>query len=96
VGKAAELGGAKVIVEQIDCAGDSIRVHMRVDPPEPLTVKLTADGDRLEVLHTELDETTGRAKVTAYPLLRSHRTLRIELRGRARRADAALELTLPA
>jgi hypothetical protein len=96
VGKAAELGGAKVVVEQIDCAGDSIRVHLRVDPPEPLTVKLTADGDRLEVLHTELDETTGRAKVTAYPLLRSHRTLRIELRGKARRADAALELTLPA
>jgi hypothetical protein len=96
VGKATELGGAKVVVEQIDCAGDSIRVHLRVDPPEPLTVKLTADGDRLEVLHTELDETTGRAKVTAYPLLRSHRTLRIELRGKARRADAALELTLPA
>lgn len=96
VGKAAALGGGKVVVEQIDCAGDSIRVHLRVDPPGSVTVKLTADGDRLEVLDTELDETSGRAKVTAYPLLRSHRTLRIELRGKARGEDAALELALPA
>jgi hypothetical protein len=96
VGKAAALGDGKVVVEQVDCAGDSIKVHLRVDPPGPVAVKLTADGDRLEVLETELDETSGRAKVTAYPLLRSHRALRIELRGKARGADADLELPLPA
>jgi hypothetical protein len=96
VGKATALGDGKVVVEQVDCAGDSIKVHLRVDPPGPVAVKLTADGDRLEVLETELDETSGRAKVTAYPLLRSHRALRIELRGKARGADADLELPLPA
>jgi hypothetical protein len=95
VGKAAALGGGKVVVEQVDCAGDSIRVHLRLDPPGPVTVRLTADGDRLDVLETELDETSGRVKVTAYPLLRSHRRLRLELRGKARGADAAVELTLP-
>jgi hypothetical protein len=62
----------------------------------PVTVKLTADGDRLEVLDSEVDEASGRIKLTAYPLLRSHGTLRIEVRGKARGADAALELALPA
>jgi hypothetical protein len=96
VGRAAALGGGKVLVEQVDCAGDSIKVHLRVDPVAPVTVKLTADGDRLEVLDSEVDEASGRIKLTAYPLLRSHGTLRIEVRGKARGADAALELALPA
>ena len=53
-----------------------------------------ADGRRLQVLETELDESSGRAKATAYPLMRADEILRIELKGRARGSDAAIEVPL--
>jgi hypothetical protein len=83
-------------VEQLDCATDSLKVHLRVDPPAPVAARLSADGDRLEVLDAEMDETTGRGRVTAYPVMRVHGTLRIELRGKGRDAEGALEVHLPA
>ena len=86
---------AKVQVQHVDCAGDSIKVHLLVDPPTAVTVKLSADGVRLEVLETEFDEATGRAKVTAYPLMRTNEVLRIEVRGRGRGSEGALEVRLP-
>jgi hypothetical protein len=94
VNRGVAVGDGRVMVEQIDCAGDSIRVHVRVDPPEPLTARLSADGDRLEVLEVDVDETTGRGKVTAYPVMRTHAALRIELHGRGRGAQGALDVDL--
>lgn len=95
VNRAVGVGDSKVLVEQVDCAGDSVRIHLRVDPPAPVSARLFADGGKLEVLETELDEATGRGKVTAYPLLREHAALRIELRGKARGAEGAVEVRLP-
>ncbi|MGQ0669961.1 MAG: hypothetical protein ACT4PO_09870 [Actinomycetota bacterium] len=99
VDREVRLGDRGIVrVEQVDCGGDSIKIHLVATPPEPVTVRLAADGLRLEVLEIELDRDGGRAKVTAYPLLRSHGTLRIELapgRGRARDAEGALDVTLP-
>lgn len=89
-------GGASVRVRQIECGADSIKVHLETTPPGPVTVRLLADGSRLEILETEFDD-AGRGKVTAYPLLRSNGMLRIELapaRGR-RRFDAVLDVSLP-
>ncbi|HZD18845.1 MAG TPA: hypothetical protein VE669_11955 [Actinomycetota bacterium] len=86
---------ARVQVEHVDCTGDSIRIHVRVDPPGPITPRLSADGSSLEVLEVELDESTGRAKITGYPLMRMHRTLRIELRGKGRGTGGSLEVRLP-
>jgi hypothetical protein len=92
-GRTVELGdGTKVLVEQVDCAGDSIKLHLRV---EPLSVKLAADGARLEVLEADVDETSGRARITAYPLMRTVRTLRIQLRGAGRSAEGTAEVELP-
>ncbi len=79
---------SSVRVEQLDCAGDSMRLTLRVEPPAPVRVRLAADGKRLEVLEEDVDEAHGRVRVTAYPLLRSHGVLAIEIRGRGR--DAAL------
>jgi hypothetical protein len=90
------VGDATVLVEQVDCGGDSIKVHLRVAPPAPVSVRLSADGSRLEVLDSEIDEGSGRGKVTAYPLLRAHGTLRIEVRGRGRGAEAGIDVALPA
>ena len=95
VNRGVDVGDMKVVVEHVDCGGDSVRVHLRVEPPGPVTARLSADGERLEVLETELDETRGRGKVTAYPVMRTHGTLRIELHGTGRSAEGALDVRLP-
>jgi hypothetical protein len=46
------------------------------------------------VLELEADEKGGRAKATAYPLMRADEVLRIELKGRARGSDEAIEVPL--
>jgi hypothetical protein len=96
VGRGIDLsGGATVKVEQIDCGGDSIKVHVRVTPPEPVTVRLSADGGRLPVLESDFDGSTGRGKVVAYPLLRAHSTLRIDVRAPSRAGQGTLDVRLP-
>jgi hypothetical protein len=85
-----------VSIDQVDCAGDSIRIALAVEPPsEELTVRLSAGGRRLEVLEVEIDEDSGKGRVVAYPLFRSDEVLRIALRGRARGAEAAIDVPLP-
>lgn len=89
------LGATKVLVEQVECGGDSIKVHFVATPPEPVKVRLSAEGRRLELLETEHDETSGRGKLTAYPLMKTDGALRIELKGRGRGVDASLDVPLP-
>lgn len=85
---------AMATVEHVDCGGDSIRLTISVEPPLPVQVRLLADGARLELLETDADESAGRTRVTAYPLLRTHGVLRIELRGRGRGVEGALDVPL--
>jgi len=85
---------ATVRVEQLDCAGDSVRVLLRVDPPGLVSVRLSADGRRLEILESEIDEQTGRGRILAYPVLRTDATVRVEIRRQGRGAEAALEVPL--
>lgn len=94
VGKRVRLGDQTVQVEQVDCSGDSIKIGLRLDPPGAVTLKLFADGRRLQVLEMEGDEDAGRARATAYPLMRADEVLRIELRGRARGFEEAIEVPL--
>jgi hypothetical protein len=95
VGRRVRLGGSTVHVEQVDCSGDSIRLHLFVEPAGELTLKLFADGRRLQVLELEFEEATGRGRAVAYPLLRTDGALRVELRGRGRGAEAAIDIALP-
>jgi len=94
VGRHVKLEGTTVHVEQVDCSGDSIKVHLRVEPAGEVTLKLFADGRRLQVLEFELDEETGRGKATAYPLMRTDEVLRVEMRGRGRGSEAAVDIPL--
>jgi hypothetical protein len=94
VGKRVRLGDQTVQVEQVDCSGDSIKVNLRIDPPGAVTLKLFAGGRRLRVLEMEADELGGRAKATAYPLMRADEVLRIELKGRGRGSEEAIEVPL--
>jgi hypothetical protein len=96
VGRAIDLpGGATVKVEQIDCGGDSIKVHVQVSPPEQLTVRLSADGGRLPVLESDFEGSTGRGKVVAYPLLRAHSSLRIDVKAPSPTGRGTLDVRLP-
>jgi len=88
------LGQAKVRIEQLDCSGDSVKLLLGVDPPGPVTVRLTVGGRRLEVLESEIDEETGRGRVVAYPVLRVDAVLRVMLRGKGRGAEAEIEIPL--
>ena len=89
------VGEARVLVEQIECGGDSIKVHFVASPPELPRVRLSADGKRLELLESELDAASGRGKLIAYPLMKTHGSFRIELKGRGRGAEGSLEVPLP-
>jgi hypothetical protein len=90
VGKTMDVGGGdKVSFDQIDCAGDSIRIGFAASAAPAL--KLTADGTAVPVLDTEFDEASGRGRIVGYPLLRTQGVLSIEAKG----AKASLQVKLP-
>jgi hypothetical protein len=98
VGTEARLGeGTTVRVEQVESTSDSTRVTFAVAPPGPVGVAVSADGRRLPILSVELDEASGRGRVTAYPLLKSHSALRFEARtgGKGASPPAAIDIPLP-
>ncbi len=88
-------GGPKVSLEQLDCATDSVRLQFSAE--EAVNMLLVADGDRLPTLDEAFDPQTGKGRLTAYPLLKVHGTLRIEVRrpGRTRSEPAVVEVSLP-
>lgn len=95
VGERVQVGDSTVLVEQLDCGGDSVKLHLRVDPPGPVTVRLFADGDVLATLDTDADESTGAATVTTYPVMRVHAGVRVQVQGRRRGEVGELEVPLP-
>ena len=94
VGEKIELeGGPRVLVDHVECSGDSIAVHFVADPPEPFQWRLLADRRRLALLDVQLDEGSGKGRATAYPLLKVDHALTIELLHR--RARSSVEIVLP-
>lgn len=89
VGKAVAVGDGKVRIEQVECGGDSIKVVYAAETPA--TMKLTADGMALAQIAAEFDEAIGRGRVTAYPVLKLHQRLGIEVKG----SSGAFEVKLP-
>jgi hypothetical protein len=45
-------------------------------------------------LESEVDEESGRGRVAAYPVLRTDAALLVELKGKGRGADGALQVPL--
>jgi hypothetical protein len=89
VGKSLDVSGDTVAIDQIDCAGDSIKIGFTATKAPTLT--LTADGATVPVLDTQFDDATGRGKIVGYPLMRTQRTFSIDASG----AKRPLEVTLP-
>ncbi len=77
-----------VTLEQLECAGDSIRLTYRAALPPHL--KLSVDGSPHTVLDIEHDEGAERGRVVAYPALRGQERLVIRARG-----GPAVEVALP-
>ncbi len=97
VGREVALGGGRAVrVNHVECGGDAIKVHLEVTPPGSVALRLSADGEPLEVLEADFDD-AGKGKVTAYPLMRTHGRLRIEFGGKpkGRKGEAAVEVALP-
>jgi hypothetical protein len=69
----------EVALDQLECAGDSIRITYEADHRPH--VKLAIDGAALPVLEVDHDEASGRGRVVAYPALRGRERLAIEVRG---------------
>jgi hypothetical protein len=89
VGKAVAAAGGKIRIEQVECASDCVKVVYQAEVPA--VMKVSADGTTLAPIAQEFDEATGRGKVTAYPALKSHRRIQIEIKG----ATAPVEVKLP-
>lgn len=94
VDRDVRLQAGRVRIENVECAADSIRVHLQGPASRPLAISLSADGEPLHVLEQSRDERSGHAKVVAYPLLKVHRSLAIAVE--AARDDAGeVEVPLP-
>ena len=70
---------SSVALETLECLGDTIRVAFAADVEPAIT--LSADGRRHTILEMDLDEETGRGVLIGYPVLRSERTLTIQVKG---------------
>jgi len=89
VGKAVAAAGGKLRIEHVECGGDSIKVSYTAQ--EPALIKLTADGMVVAVIARAFDEDSGAGRVVAYPVLKSHRRLGIDVKG----AAGPVEVKLP-
>ncbi|MDP9241565.1 MAG: hypothetical protein M3O84_00145 [Actinomycetota bacterium] len=90
--------GSSVRLERADCASDSLKVAFTSKPPGAVRMRLSADGEPLHELETEFDDDSGKGRVTALPVLRSHSTLRVDvgpMNERSRAKDATVEIPLP-
>ena len=90
IDRAVTVRGTTVHLDHVELGGDSAKLHVRTDPPGEVAVSVLADGDRLEQLELEHDESSGRSTVTTYPVLRAHRSLRFDVRGGAEPVDVPL------
>lgn len=81
VGKELSGGNGRVSIEQIECGADQSKVRVVVDPPVAPALRITTDGASLPVLESKIDADSGAGVVAAYPLLRTHTSVRIDLPG---------------
>jgi len=95
VDKSVKVGGSTVTVERCQSGTDGATVRFTVSPPQDVTVRLFAGDRRLDVVEQEIEPASGRGTIRAYPLLRAHATLRVEVAGKARGKGAEIVVKLP-
>jgi hypothetical protein len=96
IGRAVALeGGPKVHLGTLELTGDSARLGYSAE--EPVDVRLVADDGVLAAVEEAFDEETGAGRLCAYPVMRAHRSLRVEVRasGKPRSRPATVDVKLP-
>ncbi len=93
IGQKVEVGGATVVLDQIEVTGEQSALRFTVQPPEGVTIKLVADGERLPELESASDEESGEGRHVAFPLLRAHSALVITVKRGRDEASADVRLT---
>jgi hypothetical protein len=87
-----EDGSSRATIKRVDGKADRAVVRWRYEPPEeepapdPLELRVLADGRPLPELGSEMDPRTGERATTTYPVLKAHRQLAFELRPGGRKA----------
>ena len=88
-----QLEGLSVRFEPLECSGDHVELRYTSEPPERVGVRLVANGSALAEVEAEFDEAAGEGRIVAYPLMRTHSRVRIEVsKGRDSQASAEIEL----
>jgi hypothetical protein len=87
--------GPKVQLEHVELMADAVRLQYSAE--ETVDLRVFADDDRLPFVAQEFDERSGKGRLIAYPALRSHARLRIEVRaaGHPRSRAAEVDVDLP-
>lgn len=88
LGKSVTAGDGKVRLDQLECRAD--QVELRYEGAEA-AITLTADGARLPILEAAFDAESGAGTVLAYPVLKTHQTVTVAVKG----AGDPLEVRLP-
>src|ERR687888_2542833 len=95
VGRTVEVGNATVSLERCQSGPEGLMVRFSVQPSQDVVLRLTADGGRIDVADLEVDPHSGKGTARAYPLLRSHRSLRVEVATAKGRDSTAIDVDLP-
>jgi hypothetical protein len=88
-----KVGDSTVSIERCQSGSEGLTVRFSVQPAGEVPMRIFADDRKLEVVEQEVEPSTGKGVAKAYPILRSHRELRIELGGKtAGPAEVRVEL----
>jgi hypothetical protein len=89
-----KVDDATITLERCQSGTEGLQLWFTVQPPGKPTLRIFADGRKLDLVEQEVEEASGRGRARAYPVLRSHKALRIEVAASARGAAEAIELDL--
>jgi len=95
VDRTVELEDATVAVDRCQSGPEGLSLRFSVHPSRSVGFRIDADGTKLDVVEVDVDPASGKGVARAYPVLRSHRRLRIELssgKGKGRSAEVEVEI----
>jgi hypothetical protein len=96
VDRSVSVGDAEVTVDRCQSGAEGLTVRYTVQPPQDVTIELFADGTRIDVVEQEAEAASGKGVARAYPLLKTHRALRIEIGASgAGKTAAKIDVDLP-
>jgi hypothetical protein len=89
------IDDAAVSLDRFQSGAEGVQIRFVVQPPQEITLRVFADDRKLEVVEQEIEPASGRGRTRAYPLLKSHQKLRIEVSGSAKGTAEQVEVDLP-